>query len=174
MFSGETALFIQAKRIPLLVSFAAFAFTALTMLILSVVMIVRTVPFPPILDLPERYLPGNPFPKDALFPSINYGNYPSIVYYQNKKITLAYDVSTDRITATSISTHEYTIGDLITAWGTPTGITQNGDYTWVYWGTCSAFLLPSSFQPTSRVAVIMYTLEQYQSSPWRGFTGGRH
>jgi hypothetical protein len=174
MLSRETTTFMSSKRIPLLVSFAALAFSALTMLILSVVMIVRTVPAQPILNLPERYLPGNPFPTDALFPSINYGNYPAIAYYQNKNITLAYDVSTDRITVTSISMHEYTIGDLITAWGTPIGITQNGDYTWVYWGTRSAFLLPNSFQPTSRVAVIMYTLELFQSSSWRGFPSGKH
>jgi hypothetical protein len=174
MLSGETTLVTSSKRMPLLVSFVALAFTALTMLILSGVILVRTVPVQPILDLPESYLPGNPFPRDALFPSINYGNYPAIVYYQNKNITLAYDVSSDRITATSISTHEYTIGDLITAWGTPTGITQNGNYTWVYWGTRSALLLPNSLQPTSRVAVIMYTLEQYQSSLWRGFQGGKH
>ena len=63
-----------------------------------------------------------------------------------------------------------TYGDLILAWGTPSGFAQYGRDIDVYWGTQSAHLTTCSFRPESRVEFIIYAPVQPVSvSPWHGF-----
>jgi hypothetical protein len=65
---------------------------------------------------------------------------------------------------------DLTIGDLILAWGEPTGQTRYGYSADVYWGTRSAFVSSTpGFSPFSTVYFVTYRAELEQAGPWRGF-----
>lgn len=162
---------IQPQRKPLIVIFAVLTFSFMTMLILGVVMVARIGKVTPIPDLPERYLPGSPLLAVDVCRDAHdaFGHYSCEVYYQGEKVALSSWSTAGTISYASMSVSGYTIGDLITMWGTPSGVTHNSYYTYVYWGKRSAFLLTNSFQHNSQVHMIIYTLEQMRTSPWRGF-----
>jgi hypothetical protein len=174
MFSGETALFIQSKPTkhrPFVVNFAVAAIVVLTIPIVGVVTGTRVETVAPIPDLPQRYLPGKSLPGDAACPKARIE-----VWYVNCEAShLGYKVefiiqgSTMSIISSSIWTPNYTIGDLILAWGIPTGMDQDRHYINVFWGTRYALLLTRSFRPDSHVKMIVYTQKALRSSPWHGF-----
>ena len=172
-------MFTQSKRRPLVVSFAAVAFVSLSILILGMVMVARIGKVPPIADLPQDYLPGRALPKDAVCrDSGDSLGYACDIDYFGKKTYFTTKTNTAMIISTTVGAREHTVGELIAAWGIPTGIIQNSHYTSVYWGTWrtrSAFLtMNRPFQPGSQVESIIYTLEPPQSSPWRGFMSIKH
>jgi hypothetical protein len=80
------------------------------------------------------------------------------------------DPETHLINRTVIPAQKYAVGDLIAAWGTPTGTTRNETNIYIYWGARSALLYTRSLQPDSRVDFILYDLAPHQASPWPGFT----
>ncbi len=91
------------------------------------------------------------------------------IQQNGKAFALTIDTASRTIDATRIAVHEYTIGDLLLAWGTPTGFSQIGRAIDVYWGGRSASLTTCSFRPDSRVDLITYSHKLPGAAPWRGF-----
>jgi hypothetical protein len=120
---------------------------------------------------PEMVLPGHPLPrfagKDACdkFAPVNM----ICGELDGRKIYWSYELATRRIVRTGISANEYVIGDLILAWGTPSGFDQFGSSIYVSWGTRSALLTGRLLYPDSRIRFIEYDLDPPKRSPWRGF-----
>ena len=161
---------VQPNRIPKLVSVAALMCFCLTMLILGVMIAGRTGTLRQLLDPPSRFLPGNPLPNEVSC-NTHSNEYVPRCYAQHldDEFYFVFDADTRTIIRTVIPAREYTIGQLILAWGTPIGITQTNYTIDIDWRTRSALLYSSSFQPDSRVEFILYGLEQQPTSPWRGF-----
>ncbi len=65
---------------------------------------------------------------------------------------------------------QYVLGQLVAAWGTPTGVAIGATGTSVYWGGRSALLYTTVLRPDSPIESIVYDLEPGQASAWRGLT----
>ena len=129
-----------------------------------------------IFTLQERLLPGHPLPADTTCREPVTKNQSCTSYRVSvggKEIYLAIDQSGQKIADTVYSAHEYTIGELILAWGLPSGFTQYGSAVQVYWDRRFAYLITCSFQPDSHVELISYSLTSSQAPPWRGFKTSR-
>jgi hypothetical protein len=178
---GNTRLpvYMQAtrKRPLLQVRLTLLIFLAMTILVVLTVMIARAQPASQLseLDLPQVYRPGSPIPDDAkcYFTPANTleGCYVS---YLGHKVHLKLDTTMKVVTAVNIQTQKYTIGDLLSAWGTPIGIMQTYYMTFVDWGTRKAYVYADSFRPDSPVRLIQYNLEPQRTIPWRGFRSYRN
>jgi hypothetical protein len=167
--SAQSAI-VPPQRIPIIAHMAAQTFVALMVLGLCVTAIVRiSNTAAKDIDPPHHLLPGSPRPANAACDSLHDGQFRCYVIHGGREIYLGYDGASEVIVNTVVSASEHTIGDLMIAWGTPTGFTQNGRTIEVNWGTRSAYLHTCSFQPTSRVGYIEYSLESKQLSPWHGF-----
>ena len=168
--SGEE-VHILPKRRPVPVSLTLLAVLCFTALIASVMTAARAEPAPHLPDIPQAYLPGN------LLPVSGWCYWPSneqvprcSVEFGDDEVYFSFDALTGIITRSIIPARAYMIGDLIAAWGTPTGIHQKYTLTYVFWETRSALLYTTSFRPESRVEFIIYDLEPSQAtSPWHGF-----
>jgi hypothetical protein len=68
---------------------------------------------------------------------------------------------------------QFSLGELIAAWGDPSGIISSESVIHVYWGTRSALLYTRSLQPNSPVDFILYDPAFQQTSRWLGFTSVR-
>jgi hypothetical protein len=150
---------------------AVVVFAGWTMLVLGVVMSARTGATPHAPDLPQRFLPGNPLPGEAACMTLSDEHIPRCVVHQaDYDVYFNFNADTRIISRTVIPAQQYTLGELMAAWGNPTGLTWNETNIYIYWGTHSALLYASSFQPNSRVDFILYELERKQAAPWPGFT----
>jgi len=79
--------------------------------------------------------------------------------------------SAKRSFKTATSVQDFTIGDLIGAWGMPTGIVKYGRALDVYWETHYASLNICSFQPDSRVKTYrLFSRSDNLATAWRGFS----
>ena len=149
----------------------AVIFLGFTMLVLGVVINARkgTTPHPP--DLPQRFLPGNPLPSEIVCMALVDEHDPRCLFrLSDDDVHFNFDAETHIIVRTIIPAQKYTVGDLMAAWGTPTGITRNETNVYIYWGIRSALLYTRSLQPDSRVDFILYDRDQPQAAVWRGFT----
>ena len=164
--------FVQPKFRPLIIRPAALLLLGSIMLVLSVVAVASAGTPTPIPNLPEMYLPGSPIPEDALCYSYLTIVDPSVVCYvtfQGKEIFLKFDQNMKTILRVITSTQEYTIGEMLLAWGAPSGIEATPYSTSIFWGTRSAHFYIDSLRPDSRVEYIRYDLEPQSVSPWQGF-----
>jgi hypothetical protein len=156
----------------LLLKVASLLLVSLIPLTLSMVIISRTGTSSQIYTPPQAYLPGNPLPgflgDEGCWLGLSY-NSSCLIHLQNHDIYWVYEAGTHRILRTTITAEENTIGDLILAWGTPTGFDQDGIWIVMSWDTRSAQLVTTSFNPYSRVRFISYDTELLRLSPWRGF-----
>jgi hypothetical protein len=142
----------------------------LMVLVLGTVAAARIEAVPQIRELPPAYLPGMPAPKDISCYTPPDEHLPRCVaQLWGQDVYFTFDVDTQIITYALIPAQEYTVGMLIAAWGTPTGITQYEVTIHLYWGFRSALLYANSLQPESPVVLIMYELSPQQASSWRGF-----
>lgn len=161
------------KRPPLQVRLALLIFLVMTILVLFTVMIARAQPAVQLseLDLPQAYYPGSPMPDDVLcFLAPSSSTLEGChILYEGTEVHLEFDTNMTVITATIISAQKYMIGDLLTAWGTPIGITQTYYMTMVDWGTRTAYVYADSFRPDSPVRLILYNPNLQRTEPWRGF-----
>jgi hypothetical protein len=151
-------------------------FVCLITSIASTIATARTGVVPLHIDLPHGYLPGSPLPllpRDAECSQISSFYVSCHVQLIGEEVYLTYELGTKMVVHTAIRVREYTAGDLIVAWGIPTGITQSGSLTYLNWGNRSASVYTSSFGPGSRVKSIIYSFAQQQALPWRGFTNIR-
>jgi hypothetical protein len=158
---------------------------------LSVVVVARTGISPMMIEPAQHLLPGNVPPSDVhcgesadatCYPPVDAHCYEpgdancftsASIRQNGKVIRLTIDMASRLIAYTLIPVSEYTIGDLILTWGTPSGFTQNGRYIFVYWDARSAYLTTCSFRPESRVEFITYyRISPVSASPWRGFSRG--
>jgi hypothetical protein len=120
---------------------------------------------------PQAYLPGNPLPEFAGKDACDKFVPTNMICgeLEGRKLYWYYELATRRIVRTGISASEYTVGDLILAWGTPSGFDQFGTSIYVSWGTRSALLVTRSLQPNSQIQFIEYDLDPPKRSVWRGF-----
>jgi hypothetical protein len=141
-----------------------------TALIVGVVTAARAQPVPQLPDLPQVYLPGNRIPEGVTcYLSANEVAPRCSVDYEGNEIYFTFGSDMRTITKTLIPAREYPIGQIVVAWGNPTGITRKKTMMYVHWGARSALLYTTSFQPDNLVEFILYDLEPLPESPWRGF-----
>ncbi len=139
----------------------------------GVVVVARSIAVPPVIELPRPLLPGNPVPADAVcdVPTMAHGS--ECLVKQNGK-TFHLDQREKRIVQTVTAAHEYTLGDLILAWGAPSSFAQFGCAADVYWGTRYAYLITCSLRPDSPVELIAYYPQPSYARAWHGFTSQRY
>ena len=141
----------------------------LTLLIFGVVAMTRREVSPLVIDPPRQYLPGNPFPESASCDQPGDKYVLCSVAFSNPEIYVVVEESTHLIVRTLIQTREYTLGQLVAAWGTPLGVSKVG-WTYVHWGMHSVLVQTPSLRFDSPSAYIVFDLEQPQALPWRGFS----
>jgi hypothetical protein len=144
----------------------------MTACVVGVIAVARTGSAVSVTEPPQRLLPGNPIVPEAVCDASRDGEYRCFVRQGDQVIWLAYDGASQAITATAFSVFEETLGELLAAWGTPTGVAEQGDWIAVYWGTRSAHLPECRVQPGSPVGYIEYGQKSKSArmSAWRGFT----
>lgn len=167
---------VRSQRIPLLVKVVAWVYLYLTMLVFGVLMVARLGTIPELLDPPQAYLPGSTLPQrvkgtDCFQPEYRYVSCRTEISGRNAYVL--YDPSTRMIIHTAIEGGEHKIGDLVAAWGFPTGFDQQGGSIFIYWGTRTAILYTTSFKPDTRLTFIEYDFEQQHASPWHGFVSSK-
>jgi hypothetical protein len=161
---------VQPKQKPGLVGLVLLLSGCITLIILSVVIFARRGAIPELPDLPPSYLPGSSQPRDlpCYSDSSTYGPACSI-NLKGHQVYFDFDAESHIITDVLIPASKYRVGDLILAWGTPSGIKQTKHTTHIYWGTRTAYLPTISLRPDSQVHFILDEPEARQGSPWRGF-----
>ncbi|MHB8625406.1 MAG: hypothetical protein ACYDEO_04310 [Aggregatilineales bacterium] len=154
---------------------------------MAVIVVARTGAPPTIIEPQPQFLPGQPLPIGLRCGAVGYGSCYASVYTQwceslkancftsasieqnGKTLFFTIDMASQTIALTKIAAHEYAIGDLLLAWGTPTGFSQSGRDIHVHWGTRMASSTTCSFLPESRVDFISYYPKPPQAAPWHGF-----
>jgi hypothetical protein len=140
------------------------------MVVLVVMTIARTGTIPQLPDLPHTYLPGNRLPEAVSCYTVNDEHVPRCsITHLDTEIHFVVDPETDTIIGAVVPALDYTVGELIMSWGTPDGIIQTPQTTYVHWGTRTAHIFTGSLQPDSRVQFVHYEAQPKSTSPWRGF-----
>jgi hypothetical protein len=131
----------------------------------------RTAVHPIALDLPVRVLPGSLIPRDANCDWSMVTEYRLFCHVNNDGVPIHfnYDMRRGVVISVSVETGEITVGELILAWGEPTGYTKSGTAVQLYWGVRSVYLMSRVFTPSARAGYVFYTREPNRSQPWRGF-----
>jgi hypothetical protein len=160
---------VRPIRAPLIVKCAVFVFVALTTLAIGVIGVSRLQTFRAVIDLPQDILPGSPVPYEA-DPALHGGMLAHQLTINGFNVQLAYDSEHELIVRAQIAENAYTIGDLILAWGTPSGFARSGRDVDVYWGRRGVYLNTCSFRPDSRVQYIAHYIDEQTASFWRGFS----
>ena len=105
------------------------------MLVLGVVINARMVTVLHAPDLPQRFLPGNPLPAETAYTTLSDEHSPRcVVYLSDDDVYFSFDAETRIINRTVIPAQKYAVGDLMSAWGIPTGITRNETNIYIHWG----------------------------------------
>src|SRR5690349_16644902 len=149
---------ISVRWLPLLFKVAFILLFALILLTSSGLSVLSSGSPTKIYTPPQMVLPGNPLPRFAgedacdKFAPINM----ICGELEGRKFYWYYELATRRIVRTGVSASEYVIGDLVLAWGTPSGFDQFGTTIIVSWETCSALLTGRLLHPDSRIRFIEY------------------
>jgi hypothetical protein len=164
------AIKAPAARPPALLLFALLFSFCLALILMLVLALSRLALVPQPLELPPRYLPGSPYPSDtACYTPAGESMPRCSVDLLGNDVYFNFDNEKTSILRSIIPTQEYRIGDLVLAWGSPSGIKQQDTLSYVYWGRRSALLYTRSLQPHSRVTFILFDPVETEASPWRGF-----
>lgn len=143
----------------------------LTALMGGILTVARAEPIPRILELPQRYLPGNLPPENMSCDNANTSGVPRcFVWFQDNLVEFDFDIGPRIIRSAFVRVDAYTLGQLILSWGTPTGVNRNHYTNYIYWPSRWVILDNDSFGPSSQVKSILYNYDQPMASPWRGFT----
>jgi hypothetical protein len=132
----------------------------------------------PLLDVQpdQQYMPGNPVPpgsyRDWQY-AISYTQYCVARQIPGENVTFDVSRRKNLITHTSVTSGKLTVGDLMLAWGQPTGYARNGFVFEVYWGTRSAYVVAKALSPYSPVVFVAYDLELQYQLPWQGLINRR-
>ncbi len=160
----------QARRVPLIYRIAMPLLVAMTLLTCCVELLGRSSPVCAVFDPPPELLPGKQqFPSLAGCSALHDGRFVCHLTLRGSTIELTYDGIVHQIIYTAVSTPDQKLGDLIVAWGEPTGFTRSGQTLAVSWSTRTAYLAPHSFQPDTQVMRVTYDDKPKQTSPWHGF-----
>ena len=143
----------------------------LAVLILTVVALARVGTVPSSQPLLQLLLDGR-LPATANCSPRYYNHAYCRVETEGKVVALFVNLETNTIKATVDSGNDYRLGDLILAWGTPTGISPHayGCSIVVFWGRRAAQLYTCALEAGSSVAYLAYVLDPHPMSSWRGFT----
>ncbi len=163
---------IWVRQLPLIFKVTTLLLLPLIPLTMSILIVSRTGVSSKIYTPPQAYLPGNPLPLtsgEETCVALQPYSSSCRTHVQDHEFYWYYELGTYKIIRTTISAEENTIGDLIIAWGTPTGFDQYDTSIVVSWGTRSALLVTNSFQPYSQVRFIEYDTEPLKRSGWHGF-----
>lgn len=90
-------------------------------------------------------------------------------------IYFSYDLKEQVIDHTSVSLpgDGIAVGDLVLAWGDPTGMRQYSSDRQVFWGRRSVYLGGPIYSPFSPVTFVSYDLREPEDvQPWKGFRNG--
>jgi hypothetical protein len=161
---------VLSKRRLWPVSFAALVWLILNTVLLSVVALARTETVSQVPNPPPQYLPGSILPSDASC-FLHSGEFVPrcSVRFLNDDIYFSFDTDTHVIVKAAIPAQAYTVGQLILAWGRPSGSMGSKYIISVNWGTRSAILYTSSLRPDSQLEFIVYDAKPQPSRPWHGF-----
>lgn len=186
---AEEVVRVQLKPITIVVRLIMLISGCLILCTLVVVVVASTGTAPTIIEPSPQILPGSVAPAglhcgestdEICYPPVDAHCYESgdmdlncfasaSIQQNDKVISFTINIASRTITLTSIPAREYTMGDLILAWGTPTGFSQYRQAIDVYWGARSASLTTCSFRPESHVELITYYAKPAFTSAWRGF-----
>ena len=131
----------------------------------------RTTVYPLDIGLPDRLLPGKPLPSSAHcdWYMVNEHTLYCAVTEDGVSVYLSFDIDRQMIRSASLPVHDKVVGELILAWGEPTGVSKSGLSNQVYWGNRSIVLISTPFSPDTRVGFVFYSQTPYTAGPWRGF-----
>jgi hypothetical protein len=124
------------------------------------------------IDEPPGYLlPGHRLPDNAQCTWAPHAGDTMLcrIFLHDNLFYLTYNVTQKTIVRTAMSASNETIGDLILAWGTPTGMQRFPWAVQVYWGTRSVYISARPFRPDNRTAFVSYNLNTVGALPWQGF-----
>jgi hypothetical protein len=171
---------VQQIRRSLSLIVAVLTNTALTIAVVSILAVARLPVLRGIIEPPQGLLPGSSFPEAVSCPHRRCCTATPLTTWTRRfvcpidhdgtRFDVTYDDISQKIVQTAISGQDYTLGDLISAWGTPTGIAQYGWAIDAHWETQYASLITCSIQPDSAVKLIAYSRERHWATTWRGFT----
>ncbi len=175
MPSSSTAI-IGRWHTPFVSKVATFLWLGLMLLSLGVVAAARSRTRPEIEAPAREFLPGSEIHQICSDPNWDCKHpvvigMSGLIRLSDRGIDVYYELNTNKIIRTIITTYSYEIGELIIAWGFPTGFYQSGTSIIVSWGKRSAFLETASFNPKSRIQSIVYDLDAIQRPRWRGWFG---
>ena len=173
---SSSGTIVEWPRIPLLFKMVIGILFCLILLTLGSLMVSRAGAIPQIPDPPELYIPGRAvpqLPEDAVCREPQFYFHTCVFNLLGQRTYLTFDPKTKMIVQIAIQVREYKIGNLITAWGNPTGIKRYFNRVQVSWGRRSAVLYTYSFRPESLIEFIQYDLEEHQAPPWQGFVNRR-
>jgi hypothetical protein len=123
---------------------------------------------------PTLFAIGQAVPSDAtciaVGASLQPGAVPtSICTVKREDRTIILNAISQHISSIIIETPQYRIGELITAWGIPSGFSRSGANIIVNWQDRSAYLTTCNFAPTSAVSHIEFHQMPPKGGAWRGF-----
>ena len=170
-YLAEVADILRTQQ-PLIIRLIMGIFICITISISAALVVARMQPAPRIIEQPQDLLPGHLLPSriQCVTPPNSSCYLASYSINTNgKAVHFIPDPEFRTIAYVLVEANEYTMGDLLAAWGTPTGFTQCVGEVTVFWGTHKAFFFTQSFQPDSHVELIVYALEPYQAPRWHGF-----
>jgi hypothetical protein len=157
----------KQRRLPFMVRLSGLLACFLGLIIFGVVAPARLRPLAPI-EPPADLRPGNLLPADVncLLPDDRYNS--CTVRRDGKTVELLYDARTRQILRVEVPGAAYRFGDLILAWGVPTGYARSwyGCSVVVYWQTRAAYLYTCVLALTSQVMNVEFGLVVPPSSTW--------
>lgn len=159
----------RTPRVPGLVRVVAIVSLAFTLTVIGVTALARISPPPPVLELPQAYLPGSPVLSHMTCREANNGYGLCSAKHAGQDVYASYAVETRLITGTVVQTRAYTLSQLVLAWGTPLGVTSGRNQVTVYWRTRSALIYDRSIRLDTRVDFLIYKQDALSAEPWRGF-----
>ena len=171
LMNGYSTAGIWTRQLLLHFKIASILWLFLMLLMLCIPIVSNASVTSEIYTPPQRVLPGSPLPRFAGEDACDKFAPVNMICGEldGQKIYWSYESKTQKIVRTIILAAEYTIGDLILAWGTPTGFDRYGTAIFVSWEARSAHLMTDFFHPYSPIRFIQYDLEPPQRSVWRGF-----
>jgi hypothetical protein len=144
--------------------------TVISVLIFGTLLIARAAP-PSLYTPPESLMPGQPLPAGVMcaWPPLNEKMVHCHIFLDHD-IYIVYDSSRGVIISTSVSLDDQaSVGELIVAWGTPTGQRRYSWSTQVQWGSRYVYVSSRPFSPSNMPYFIHYTLEPDSVRAWNGF-----
>ncbi len=124
------------------------------------------------IDPPPRMMPGNRLPPDASCSWYTVqGNVASCNMPVNDGIVyMSYNPFQHAIIETIMKPVATTVGDVVLAWGTPTGCRKIGNGTQIYWPGRSVYTASGQLTPIAPVESISFVPLSTDYYPaWRGF-----